>query len=413
MRNEVLRSHMKKVPFMLHSTAMDSLLEMANSETPRAESITPIVANESVTYEKRGHIAIISVDGGMYKKGMSGMCSSIASYQQMVMMSDKAENDDEVEIVIRRVDTPGGAVAGADEVEDRIYKSKKRTITFYENMGASAGIYIFSASDELYASESTMLGSIGVVVSYMEQEEDSKNKRVEIVSKNAPNKRCSLNGTCKEEIQTMIDTYEEMFYARVMKNTGFTEERIKQVFNNGGMIFAKEAQREGFIKEVTTFDALLKSLQKNNGSTFVPSASIAENTKKNNQGADMEFNQSNFDILLESRSHLNGNIQALTEKLAELTTALEAKESELDALVASHTTKLSEAETKLVDFKAEVQTRLLEAKQTGVTFDTALAMVNASTAEEASKIALDEKESNGRTHQENMSHKEDLWADIK
>lgn len=400
MRNDIIRAGLKKVPFMLHSATMDSLLEMANSETPRSEAPEIKVANNSVTYQVLNNIAIISVDGAMHKKDIGGMCASVVAYPAILQAIDKAEADESVDTTIFRVDTPGGSVFGADEVEERIFNSKNKTITFYENIGASGGIYIFMASDEVYASETTMLGSIGVVVSYMEEDPETKKRRVEIVSKNAKNKRCSLNGNCKEEIATMIDTHESIFYDRVMKNTGFSEEKIKSTFNEGGMIFAKEAQASGFIDKVISFSELMKSLNLNSGSTFVPTASasnslISDDSNENNQGADMEFNQSNFDILLESREHLNGNIKALNTQVEEGVTALEALQVSMDDM----TTKATEAVSDLASFKAETTTRMEEAVSTGVSLSVALSMINADSPEASSKLALDAKKSSGKTHQ--------------
>jgi len=409
MRNDFIRAGLKKVPFMLHSTTMDSLLEMANSETPRAENPELKIANNSITYQTIGDIAIIGVDGAMYKKDIGGMCSSVVAYPAILQAIDKAEADDSIKTTLFRVDTPGGAVFGADEVEERIFNSKNKTITFFENMGASAGIYIFMASDEVYASETTMLGSIGVVVSYMEEDEETKKRRVDIVSKNAQNKKCSLNGNCKDEILSMINTHEAIFYDRVMKNTGFSEEKIKSTFNDGGMIFAKEAQNAGFIKEVISFSKLMKSIN-NSGSTFVPTAS-SDDTMKFNTGAYMEFSQANFDILLESRGHLNENIKTLNAKIEENGTALEAKDSDIAKLIAEHETKLSEAVANLVSFKTETTTRMEEAINEGVDLKVALAMVNADSKETSSKLALDSKQSNGKTQTMSLEQPKSAWED--
>ncbi len=408
MRNDIIRAGLKKVPFMLHSATMDSLLEMANSETPRSEAPEIKVANNSVIYQVLNNIAIISVDGAMHKKDIGGMCASVVAYPAILQAIDKAEADESVDTTIFRVDTPGGSVFGADEVEERIFNSKNKTITFFENIGASGGIYIFMASDEVYASETTMLGSIGVVVSYMEEDAETKKRRVEIVSKNAKNKRCSLNGNCKEEIETMIDTHESIFYDRVMKNTGFSEEKIKSTFNEGGMIFAKEAQASGFIDKVISFSELMKSINPNIGSNFVPTASISDNTKENNTGADMEFNQANFDILLESRGHLNGNIEALNTQVKDKVTALEALQVSMDDMTA----KATEAEGSLASFKTETTTRMEEAVSTGVSLSVALSMINADSSEASSKLALDAKESTGKTHQTPTESPKGSWDDF-
>lgn len=409
MRNAVIQSTIAGQAFVLCPMAMDSLLEFANSDTPRAASVSEI-ANNSVTYEKQNSVAIISVDGGMYKKDIGGMCSSVASYDQMVKYINKAEADSEVATILFRVDTPGGSVAGADEVGDKIFNSKKRTVCLYENVGASGGIWIFSACNELYATESTVLGSVGVIVSYMESTTDTGMKRVSIVSKNAENKDCSLNGDCKNKIQEKLDTYESMFFARIERNTGFTMEQVKTTFNNGDVIFASAAKDAGFIKDVTTFDALLDNLKSGSGASPTVSAKADNKSDKLNQGAVMAKDKT-----------LLGTLQALVgiesshseeETLAELQDALTAANATLasqtealnvvNATLATQTEAMAALELRVAEaekFKAETATRLLEAKQVGVSMEVAIAMVNAETPEEASQLAIAAKASTGGTPQ--------------
>jgi HK97 family phage prohead protease len=114
-----------------------------------------------------------------------------------------------------------------------------------------------------------------------------------------------------------------------------------------------------------------------------------------NLGVSMEFNETNFNILLESREHLNGNIAKLNTIVEEKTSALEASETRL----AEATQKLSEAEAGMENYKNVVTTRLSEAKATGVDMDTALAMLDAETDEDASKIALDSKSNTSALNQ--------------
>ena len=398
MRNKILQAALDGVPFALHEKSMSALLSMANSEIPRAEQQTPKVANNSVVYETRGNAAIISIDGGMYKKNIGGLCSAVASYDQMVKAIDKAEADENITTILFRVDSPGGAVAGVDEVEEKIYKSKKRTITLFENLGASGAIWAFMASDEVYATQTTQLGSIGVVVSYLKDEDEDK--RVEIVSKNAKNKRCNLNGDCKEKISSMIDTYEEIFYERVMKNTGFDEEKIKTVFNDGDIIFSTKAYEEGFIQGVKTFDEVLKSILTTTAATDALAPSVK--TVNKTTGVTMEFDRDNLDATEQVFNALVLNRDTLTARQEKLSLDLQNKTVALETLQAEHEalqTEVAGARNRLDD----VETRLLEAISEGVVVKPALTMVLAEDSSTASKIALETKQSQGQT----MQHKQE------
>lgn len=394
MRNNIIQAQIAGQAFALCPRTMESLLDMANQDTLRAESVSQ-VANNSVTFEKKGEVAVISIDGGMYKKDIGGMCSSVASYTQMIKFIDQAENDPDVSTVLYRVDTPGGAVAGADEVGDKIFNSKKKTVTLYENIGASGGMWIFSASDELYATETTLLGSVGVIVSYMESTGDSGQKRVSIVSKNAENKDCSLKGDCKEKTQSMLDQYEAMFYARLERNTGFTAEQIKSTFNNGDVIFARAAEEAGFIKEVITFDSLLNRILNPLGAS--PTVIIDAKSKSQNQEQEKaDMDDSTIVAKLKGMLGLGeaGVETAAVDLQASLDNAISALATQTEATVAIGD-KLVKAEQQ----KEEMLCRLQEAVQSGVSAETALAMVQADSAESASKLVLEAKASEGRTIQ--------------
>jgi len=402
MRNKVIQGAIAGQVFALHPKAMSSLLEFANSETPRAvvdNENSVVVANNSVEYEVVGTVGVISVDGGMYKKGVSGLCSSIASYEQIINAIDNAEANPEVKTILFRVDTVGGSVAGVDEVYSRIKNSPKKTVTLYENIGASAGIWAFIASDEVYATEVTQLGSIGVVVTYFEGEDD--NKYVDIVSKNAQNKRCSLNGDCKEKIQRDLNKYEELFYARVKESTGFTTEQIKTVFNNGDVIFASEAYQNGFINGIITFRELLNSLEAT--PTAKSDKSILNNTI-GDTAMEFKFDRENlnateqlFNALVANKETLENRLSLNADKLAEA----EKQYSDLEAEYGDLNEKLSALKDDLTRVQADVQAdfiaRLEEAQAHGVGLGVALEMIKAGSAKEATEILLKAKETVGAT----------------
>ena len=212
------------------------------------------IANDSVTYQTIGKNAIIALDGVMYKKKM-GICADVVSYDQIIEKIDMAEADANIENIIFRVDTRGGSVAGAEEVRTRIKNSPKNTITFFENVGASGGMWIFTASDEVYSSPMTQLGSIGVIVMYQDKESDVK----AIVSSNAPNKYCDIsNPECKNRIQSNLNEYETKFLdVLVEAYPKKSKEQIVRDFDNGATIFSEEAEKLGYLNGVMQFHDLL------------------------------------------------------------------------------------------------------------------------------------------------------------
>jgi len=145
-----------------------------------------------------------------------------------------------------------------------------------------------------------------------------------------------------------------------------------------------------------------------------PTAS-GDNSEKNNTGADMKFDREDLDateeafkVLVANRDTLTNRNETLKTQLQTMETALEAKNEELNSLKTESEAKLSEAEGKL----AEIETRIEEAMAVGADAKTILAMVKANSAEDASKIALDAKESSGASAQSEFSKQEDPWENF-
>ncbi len=255
MRTDLIKMAMHNQAFMVENSFLDKALSILNEGAVKSDDVS-MVANDNVVYEEVKGVAVISIDGAMYKKDMSGACGeTVVSYTNIIKAIKIAENNNDVHTILFRVDTPGGSVAGADEVENIIYESSKKTITLYENLGASGGLYIFMASDEVYSTQNTLLGSIGVIMTFIESEDDRK--VMHMTSKNADNKVCDIEGDCMIKVQERLNTYEQRFYDLIIKNTGQTEKAIKTVFNSGDVIFAQEALNGGFIDDILTFKDVL------------------------------------------------------------------------------------------------------------------------------------------------------------
>jgi ClpP class serine protease len=386
-RGDFIKADLLNQAFILCPAKMQTYMNVLSEGAIRTEEIG--VANNNVVYTVVDNVAIIAIDGAMYKKEFRGACGeSVVAYPNIIKAINIAEADNNINTILFRVDTGGGSVAGAEEVRFRIKNSPKKTITFYENLGASGGIWIFTASDEIYAAPTTWLGSIGVVVAYEEEDPETKNKKIELVSKNAPNKRCSTNGDCKEKMQLMIDEIEKDFFMVLEENTGFKQEQLVEIFQNGGIIKAEIAKEKGFIKDIRQFSVLLGDIKSNKGvrmpgtSPDDNSANV-ENKPSNTLIGGLIFNEDNFTMLVESRNKLNETIKALNEQVEVL--------SKNNDVVAEYET-----------FKTNAENRLSLSMSFGVSQASAIKdVIFANTDEEATKVALDWKEKNTQLVEQN------------
>ena len=86
-----------------------------------------------------------------------------------------ASEDKSIKAVILTIDSPGGGITPTDIIWNDIKKFKAKrgipVITYCENITASGGYYVASSTDYIMATETSLVGSIGVISQFMEMEE--------------------------------------------------------------------------------------------------------------------------------------------------------------------------------------------------------------------------------------------------
>jgi len=364
--------------FAVHESVMQSALDFLQGENISA--IAPEErANNSVVYTEMGTLAIIDIEGAMYKKNIGGFCMSVLSYPDIISKIDEAEANPKITDIMFWVDTPGGDINGLDELTDRIYTSPKTTHTLYKNGGYSAGIYAFTASDYKYASsKNTKLGSIGVVLNISVPKEGG-GETLTIYSKNAENKGLKLDEKGKASLQAQIDKHEENFYEIVERNTGFNAERIKTVFNNGDIIFAEKALEEGFISDIISFNELTNKLVAKAVPTSVNSNKPANYIKKEKS---MEISKED---ILASAEYLE--LQA-------------SHKTEVEKLTASHKDAITQAvslavETNTKEFRDMAKEVVAMSLEKGLSKDLAVSLMDATDLVSAKAMLVDSMTSEG------------------
>lgn len=108
------------------------------------------------------HIALIDINGIIDAKAISNADSIIKSLNQ-------AFKGHQVKAIVLRINSPGGSPVQAVSIYDEILRlrAKNKEIKVYsvcEDVCASAAYYIASASDQVYASPLSIVGSIGVLM---------------------------------------------------------------------------------------------------------------------------------------------------------------------------------------------------------------------------------------------------------
>ena len=105
------------------------------------------------------HVAVIEINGLIASETSS-------SADIIVPLLKKASSNENSKAIVIKVNSGGGSATQSKIIFDEINKLKKDLnkdiISIIEDVGASGGYYIAMAADEVFASETSIVGSIGV-----------------------------------------------------------------------------------------------------------------------------------------------------------------------------------------------------------------------------------------------------------
>jgi protease-4 len=115
-------------------------------------------------------IAVIPLSGTIAGGAQAELSASPQGITPELVRSylEKAKQDSKVKAVVLRINSPGGSAAACQEIAEMIKDFKvdtgKPVVVSMGDVAASGGYYISVYADEIWANESTMTGSIGVIL---------------------------------------------------------------------------------------------------------------------------------------------------------------------------------------------------------------------------------------------------------
>src|SRR3990172_2106509 len=116
-------------------------------------------------------IAIIPIEGTLVHKsyGMDAL-SGLRSYAEIQEEIEDAATDPGVKAILLDIDSPGGEMAGAFDTADTIFaaRSTKPLFAVANNDAFSAAYLLAWGAERVYASRTSGVGSIGVIVSHLD-----------------------------------------------------------------------------------------------------------------------------------------------------------------------------------------------------------------------------------------------------
>ena len=126
---------------------------------------------EHGTRGSRDKIAVITLRG-LISSGVAGNVGD-SMVDDLRWELEQARNDDSVRAVVLEVDSPGGEVTASDMIYNAVVKTraKKPVVVYMESLAASGGYYVSCGGQYLMANETSITGSIGVIIQTLNYEQ--------------------------------------------------------------------------------------------------------------------------------------------------------------------------------------------------------------------------------------------------
>ncbi len=209
--------------------------------------------------EKRG---IFSLQKGI---GVIELTGVLVSSEEILQNLTEFRQDDTVQAIVLRIDSPGGAVGASQEVYTEVQRTNKikPVVASLGSVAASGGYYAALGAERIIASPGTITGSIGVIIKFMNLSAlfDKIGFHSEVVKSGKLKDMGSPERPITEEeralLQGLIDNVHSQFVDAVVASRHLTADIVRPMAD--GRIFSGEqAKEKGLIDDFGNFtDAVM------------------------------------------------------------------------------------------------------------------------------------------------------------
>ncbi len=214
-------------------------------------------------------IALIKVMGTMMKSQSSMGGASTVQLRRDIR---QAAADSDVAGILLAIDSPGGTVAGTDDLaaEVKLARRTKPVVAHIDDLGASAAYWVASQAEQIFANSPTALvGSIGTFTTVYDTSAMYEAQGVKAYRfATGPLKGAGTSGTPITEeqrayFQSLIDASQQHFDAAVKSGRKFSDKQLADV-RSGAVFAAGDAIGRKLIDGIQplskTFDGMVKAI---------------------------------------------------------------------------------------------------------------------------------------------------------
>lgn len=218
----------------------------------------------------QGNVGVISIRGGLvnsdspYLKyfGMTG-------YPEIRDAMIAAAQHEDVKAIVLDISSGGGSVNGVADTANLISSidsQLKPVYTFTDSAMASAAYWLGSSGRKISASQTAMVGSIGVIATILDYSKALANDGVGVNVVRAGKFKALINSVeaptkaALEQLQSQLDTIYGIFIGHVADRRKATVAVADEKMGQGREFIGTQALNAGLVDAVETFDALMSRI---------------------------------------------------------------------------------------------------------------------------------------------------------
>lgn len=188
----------------------------------------------------------------------------------------KFGDDDSIKAIIIHVNSPGGGVAASEEIYREVRRvrdeKKKHIVASIQTVGASGAYYVSSATNKIYADKGSVVGSIGVIASWVNYGEllhwaklkDMTMKAGEFKDTGSPTR--DMTPAEQQYMQALIDNMHTQFIEAVAEGRNSDGRKVKvediRAIANGKVWTGEQALSMKMIDQVADFQEAINDTAK-------------------------------------------------------------------------------------------------------------------------------------------------------
>ena len=226
-----------------------------------------VSAKPAAEAETTGQIGVINISGGLVNRPMPGASGpGPVSYTALRDAFDDLLEDDGINAIVLRIESPGGMASGMFDLSDRIFaaRGRKPIHALVDDYAYSAAYGIAAACDEIWVSRTGGVGSVGVCAFHYDWSGNDAQIGLKVTPIYAGEQKIDFNPhfpmseQAQARAQEDVDRTYALFVKSVAQYRGMDEAAVRAT--EAGVFYGDRAVAAGMATRLGTWDDLIAHL---------------------------------------------------------------------------------------------------------------------------------------------------------